>query len=187
MGQSFDHWHVIRTSDYLCRLHIILLTPCVSMYGFTSKNLLFQSPIRISCSTWSIHFVISVLRSIQNWFLGSFWISIKVRYSSCWLYNTPFLTLTVGQYAVTILLLILLFPCCRIHDQQPRFQNYLPIGVYLHDPSSTAMMAVSPLWNGPSEVVTRLYPVLNLLVLNHPSILLYIFSFMSVLLQLLFT
>ena len=49
------------------------------------------------------------------------------------------------------------------------------------------MMAVPPLLNGPSEVATRLYPALILLVLNHLSILLYIFSFMGISIQSLFT
>ena len=48
-------------------------------------------------------------------------------------------------------------------------------------------MAVPLILNGPSEVVTRLYPVLILLVFKYPSILLYIFSFMGILLQLMFT
>ena len=49
------------------------------------------------------------------------------------------------------------------------------------------MMAVTTLFNVTSEVVTMLYPVLTPLFLNYPPIILYIFSLMGILLQLMFT
>ena len=187
MGQSFDYWYVIRASNYLCRSHILLASPCVYIHVFISKASLLQSLTRKMCSPWFIHFKISVLRSIQNWVLGSFWIFMIVRASNCWLYAPPALALTVGQYVVIILDITLFYPHTSIHDQWPRLRNSCPIATTLNDTLSTAMMAVPPLWNGPSEVVTWLYPALILLVLNHPHVLLYIFYFMGILLQLLFT
>ena len=92
-----------------------------------------------------------------------------------------------GQYAVMILVLVLFPPRSNIHDQHPRFLNSWPVLIALHDTSSTVMIAVPPLLNHPPEMVTLLYPVLILLILNHPSFLLYILSFMGILLQWLFT
>ena len=65
-----------------------------------------------------------------------------------------------------ILFPALLFPRSSIHVQQPRFLNSWPITIDLHDTSSTAMMAVPPLLNGPLEVVTWLYLVIILLFLT---------------------
>ena len=62
------------------------------------------------CSTWCIHFEIFLLRSIQNLFLGSFWIFVISEASSCWLYAPPSLALAVIQYAVMIIVLVLYFP-----------------------------------------------------------------------------
>ena len=67
----------------------------------------------------------------------------------------------------------------------PGFWSSWLIEISSHDTSSITMMYVTPLLNGPSEVLNHLYPVLILLVFNHPSVILYIFSFMGVLLQLL--
>ena len=106
--------------------------------------------------------------------------------SNCWMYDPPALALSVGQYVVTIMVLTLFFPCSSIYEQQPRLLNSWPAAITLHDNSSSAMISVPPFWNGPSEMVTRLYPGLILLVLNHPSVLFYIFSFMEILIQLLF-
>ena len=50
MGQSFDHWYLIETSEYLRKLHIALVSTCVSIHMFTSDVSLFQSLIRIICS-----------------------------------------------------------------------------------------------------------------------------------------
>ena len=187
MGQSFDRCCVIGASEYPCRLHIVLVCPCVSIHVFTSYASLFQTPIRIIFLPWCIHLYISVLRSIQNWVFGSFWIIMIARASNCWMYDPPVLALTVGKYAVMILVLTLFFPRSSIHDQRTRFLNFWPVAITLHDNSSCAMIAVPPLWNVPSEMVTRLYLVLILLVVNNPSVLLYIFSFMGILLQLMFT
>ena len=187
MGQSFDCWYVIRASEYPCRLHIVLVSPCVSIHLFTSNDSLFHYPINIICSPWCIYVEISVLRSIQNRVLGSFWIFIIARAFNFWLCDPPVLSLTVGQYVVMIMVLTLLFTCSSIHYQQPRFLNFWPVAITLHDTSSTAIIDVPPLWNGHSEMVTRLYPVLILLIFNHPFILLYMLSFMGILLQLPFT
>ena len=109
------------------------------------------------------------------------------RASSCWLYAPPALALAVGQYAVMIMVFAIFYPCGRIHDQRNRFLNYWPVPIALHDNLSTSMIAAPPLWNDPPEMVTRLYPVIFLIFLNHLSVLLYIFSFMGILLQLMFT
>ena len=109
------------------------------------------------------------------------------RASSCWLYAPPALSLDVGKYAVMILILVSFTPCSNIHDQRPRLMNSWPVSITLHYTLSTAMVAGPPLLNGQPEMVTLLCPVLILLVLNHPYILLYIFSLMQLLLQLLFT
>ena len=154
---------------------------------FTSNVSPIHSSIKIICSPWCIHFEISVLRSIHNLILVSFWIFISVRASNCWVYALPALALTVGHYTVIIMVLTLSFPLSSIHEQRPRFLKSWPIAIDLRDTSCTSMMAVPPLLNGPSEVVIRLYPVLILLVLNHPLFLLYIFYFMGILLQLMFT
>ena len=135
---------------------------------------------------WCIHFDISILRSIQNWFLGSFWIFMIARAYSCCLYAPPVLALAVGQYAVIIMFLILFFPWSNIYYQRPRLMNSWPVEIALHDTFSTVMIVVPPLWNGSPEMMTQLYPVLIFLVLNHPYVLLYIFSFMGILIQLLF-
>ena len=86
-----------------------------------------------------------------------------------------------------ILFITLLFNHNSIHDQPPRLPNSWIILITLHDTSSTAMMAVSPLLSDPPELGTRLYPLLILLVLNHPYVLLYIFYLMGILLQSIFT
>ena len=186
LGQSFDCWYVIGEFEYPCRFHILLVSPCVSIHVFTSDASLFQFPIRMICYPWCIHFEISLLRSIQNWVLGSFRIFIIARASNCWLYATPELVLSVWQYAVTIMFLILFFPHSNINEQWTRLLNSLPVPFSLHDTLSNAMIYVPPFWNGPPEMVTQLYPVLIFLVFNHLSFLLYIFSFMRILLQLLF-
>ena len=99
----------------------------------------------------------------------------------------PALALTVGQHALLILVLPLFFTRRSIHGQWTRFLNYLAVAITLNGTWSTSVVAVSLLWNGPSEVLTWFYPVLILLVFNHASFLLYIFSFMVILIQLLFT
>ena len=109
------------------------------------------------------------------------------RASNCWMYAPPALEFSMFQYDVVILVLILLFHRINIHDQRHRLLNSWTIPINLHDTLSTAMIAVPMLWNGPLEIVTLWYPVLILLVLNHLSILLYIFSFMGILLQLMLT
>ena len=187
MCNSFDCLYVISASEYPCKSHILLVSPCISIHGLTSKYSLLQSSIRIICYPWCINLEIYVLISFHNWFLGSFWIFLIVRVSNGWMYAPPALALTVGQYAVIFLVLTLFFPHISIHDQWPRFLNSWHIVITLRDNSYTVMMAVYLLWNGPSEVVTWLYPVLIILALNHPSVLLYIFYFMGILLQLLFT
>ena len=187
MGKSFDHWYVIGASENPCTFHIVLVRPFVSIHVLTSYDSLFQSPISIVCSPWCIHFEISVLRSIKNWVLGSFWIFMIVRDYNCWLYAPPALELATGDYAVRILVLTLFFPHSSIHDHQIRFLNSWPVAITLHDTSSSTMISVPPLWNGPSEILTLLYPVLILLVLNHLSVLLDILSFMGILPKLLFT
>ena len=149
MGQSFDSWCIIVASEYPCRLNILSVSPCVSIHMFTSDDSLFQSPIRIIFSPWCIHFKISVLRSIQNWVIGSFRIFMISRAFNCWLYAPPALALTVGHYAVMILVLTLFFLFSSIHDQRPRFLNSWPVAINLHDNPSTAMIAVIPLWNDP--------------------------------------
>ena len=85
------------------------------------------------------------------------------------------------------IIIIIIIISINIHDKLPRFLNSWPIAIYLHDVSSTSILAVPKPWNGQREVVTQVYPVLVLLVLNHPSVLLYILSFVGILLQLLFT
>ena len=164
MGQSYDHWYVIVAYEYPCRSYIVLVSPCFSIHVFTYDASLLHSTIRIICSPWCIHFDIYMLRSIKNWFFGSFWIFMILRASNYWLYAPPALLLTVCKYAVMIPVVTFLFPQNSIHDQQRRFKNSWPIEIARHDTSSTFMMAVPPLWNVPSEVVTRLYPVLILLV-----------------------
>ena len=99
------------------------------------------------------------------------------------MYDPPAITLTVGQYAVTIFVLKILFPRNSIHYQGPRFYNYCPNAIPLYDTLSTAMLDVPPLCNISSEVLTPLYTLLILLFFNHPSILLYIFYLMVILLQ----
>ena len=146
MEQSFVYWCVIRTSENLCRLHTILVMTYVSIHMFNSDASLFKSPIRTSSSPWSIHLAISVLRYIYNWILGQFLIFIIVRAYSCWLYATPSLELTIGQYAVKVMVLTLFYLCSSIHDERPRFRNYWPITISLHDTLSTAIMDVPPLW-----------------------------------------
>ena len=128
---------------------------------------------------WCVHFYISVLVSIQNWILGPFWIFIIVRDSNCWAYDPTALALTVGQFVVMILVITLFFTISSIYEQWPRFLNSWPIAIALHDTPSTAIIAV--------RSSNSLYPVLILLVLNHQSILLHIFSFMAISLQLLLT
>ena len=108
-----------------------------------------------------------------------------VRAYNWWMHDPPVPALTLGQYTVIFMVLTLLFPRNSFHDQQPRFWSSWLIAISLHDTSSITMMYVPPLLNGPSEVVNRLYPVLILLVLNHPYIILYVFSFMGIFLQLL--
>ena len=186
MGQYFDFLYLIISYDYLCISHIVLVSPFVFFHVYTSDASLLHSPIIIMCSPWCIHFKVSVLRSIHNWVLGSFWIFIIVRNSNCWMYDPLELVLTVGNCALMILVNTLFFPRNSIHDQQFRFLNSWHIVIALCDTSSTAIMAVPPLWNGPSEVVTRLYPVIILLVFNHPSALLYKLYFMGILIQLMF-
>ena len=186
MGKPFDIWYVIGASEYPCRLNIVLLSPCVSIRVFISDASLLQSSIRMICSAWRIHFKISLLISIKNRVLGSFWIFMIMRASSCWLYSPTTLVLTVVKYAVMIFVLILLFHCSNIHYQLPRLLNSWPVAITIHDNSSTAMIAVPPLWNI-TLGVNRLYPLRILLILNHPSVLLYILSVMVILLQLLFT
>ena len=110
-----------------------------------------------------------------------------VRAYNCWLHSPPALSLAVGQYAVTIMVRKLFFPRSSVNHQRPRVRNYWPITIDLNDTSSIAMVSVPPLWNGPSELATLLFPVLTLLFKNHPSVLLYILSFMEILIQLLFT
>ena len=180
IGQSFDHWYVIGASENPCTLHIVLVRPFVSIHVLTSDASLFQSHIITVCSPWCIHFKISVLRSIKNWVLGSFWIFMIARDSNCWLYDTPELELTSWDYAVMIMILTLFFLHSSIHDHQLRFLNSWPVAITLHDTSSSTMISVPLLWNSPSEILTLLYPVLILLVLNHLSVLLYILSFMGI-------
>ena len=139
MGKSFDHWYVIGTSDYLCVSHIALVSLCVSIHIFTSVPSLFQSPVRIICSHWCIHFKISVLRSILNSVLGSFWTLIIVRVNNFWMYAPPALVITLGQYAVMIMVSTLLFFQRCIHDEQPRFLNSLTITIALKFWSGTNM------------------------------------------------
>ena len=158
-----------------------------SIHVFTSDASLFQYTKIMDCYPWSNHLEISVLRSIQNCIIGSFWIFVIVRYSNFWLYYSPVLALTVGQCVVMILVMKLFFPRSGIHDQWQRVGKYWPISLALHDTSSNDMMAVPPLWNYPSEVATRLYPVLILLFFHHTSVLLYILYIMVILIQLLFT
>ena len=153
-GAVFDSWYVIGASDYLCRFHIIFVSPCVSTHVFTFDASLFHPHIRIICSPWCIYFKIHMLRYIQNCVLGLFWILMFARDYNCWLYAPSALVLTIGQYAVMILVLIFLCPCNSIHDQISRFRNYWPIVIALHNASPTATMAVPPLWNGSLEVVT---------------------------------
>ena len=187
MEKSFYCWYVIGSYDYLCILHILLVGTCVSIHVLTSNASLLQSPKSIICSPWCIHLDISVLRSIQNWLLESFWIFLILMDYSCWLCVPTELSLTVGQYAVMILVITLFFPCISIHGQQTRFLNSWPVVITLHDNSYTSIIDVPLFWNVPSEMVTRLYPVIIHLVFNHPYVLLYIFYFMLILLQLLFT
>ena len=109
-----------------------------------------------------------------------------VRAYNYWLHDPPTPALTVGQYTAIVMVLTLLFPRNSFHDQRPRFWSSWLIAISLHATSSITMMYVPPLLNGTSEVVNRLYHVLILLVLNHPYIILYVFSFMGILLQLLY-
>ena len=148
MGQSFDCWYVIRASEYPCRLHIVLVSPCVSIHLFTSNDSLFHYPINIICSPWCIYVEISVLRSIQNRVLGPFWIFIIARAFNCWLYVPPVLDLTVGRYVVMIPERKIYFHRSIIHDQRPRFLNSWLVSITLRDTSSTAMIAVPQFWNG---------------------------------------
>ena len=126
------------------------------------------------------------MRSIQNWVLGSFWIFMIVRAHIFWLYAPPELALTIGQCAWMIVVLILFFPRNITHDQWPRFWNYFPIVISQHNTPYTIMAAIPLLWNCPSEVVTRLDPVLILLILNHPYAQLYLFYCIRISLKLLF-
>ena len=150
MRQSCDSWYGIGASEYLCRFYTVLAIPCISIHVFTPDASLLQSHIRIICSPWCIHFEISVLRSIQNWVLGSFWIPVIAEASNCWLYAPPAIVITIGKCAVMILVLILFFYCSSIHYQRPRFLNSWPFKINMHDTSSTTMISVSPLLNGPS-------------------------------------
>ena len=161
MGQYFDRWYVIGASEYLCRFHIVLVSTCISIHVLTSNASLFQSPIRIIYSPWCIHFEISVLIYIY-WVLESFWIFVIAEDFYCWMYDPPEIELTVGQYAVIILIIKLCFPRSSTHEQRPILLNSRPVVITLHDTSSTTIMAVPPLWNYPSEMVTRLYLVLIL-------------------------
>ena len=86
-----------------------------------------------------------MLRSIQNWVLGSFLIYMIVKAYKCWLYATPAIALTVGQYVMMILVFKFFFPCISIYDQRPRFLNSLPVSIALHDTSSIDMMDVPPI------------------------------------------
>ena len=86
-----------------------------------------------------------------------------------------------------LFVLTFFFPRNSIHDQQLRFLNSWPVAITLHDTSSSAILAMPPLWNGISEAVTQLYPVLTFFVWNQPSVLLNIFPLMGILLQSLFT
>ena len=186
IGQYFDSWHVIGAFEYPCRLHIVLVIPCVSIHVFTSNASLLQYSIRMT-----FLFYISILISLyldlsKIEFLGSFWVFMIEGASSCWIYAPPALALAVGQYAVIIMFLILFFPWSNIYYQRPRLMNSWPVEIALHDTFSTVMIVVPPLWNGSPEMMTQLYPVLIFLVLNHPYVLLYIFSFMGILIQLLF-
>ena len=105
----------------------------------------------------------------------------------CWLYAPPVLALTEGQYAVTIIDRKFLFPPNRIHYHRLRVQDSWPIAINLHDTSSTYMIALPPLWTVPSEMSTRLYPLLILPDFNHLPVLFFLFSYMETLIQLLFT
>ena len=174
IGKYFDCWYLIVAFEYPWKLHILLVSPCASIHVLTSDASLFQSPIRMICSPWCIHSDISLLGSIQNWVLWSFWIFSIDRAYSCWLYSPYALALSVGKYAVIILVTILFFPLNNIHDQRPRFLNSWPVTIDLHDILSTARIAVPLLWNSPLEMVTLLYHILILLVLNHPYLLLYV-------------
>ena len=187
MGQYFDNWYKIRiiwlpVHIAYCIGESLCFHPCVYLQRFT-----IPVPHKDNFSPWCIHFEIPLLRYIQNWVIGSFLIYIIAGASSCWLYDLPGLVLAVGQYMVMTLFLVLFLPCSRIHDQHPRFLNSWPVMISMHDTSSATMIDVPPLWNFPPEMVTKLYLVQVILVLNHPSVLLYIFSFMGILLQLLFT
>ena len=93
----------------------------------------------------------------------------------------------LGKYVVMVLVLTVLSPLRSIHDQWTRFLNYWLVAITLHYNSSTAIMAVPPNWNGTSAVATRLYLLIINLVFTHSSTLIYIFSFMGILLQLIFT
>ena len=140
IGQSYHCWYVIGEFEYPCRLHIVLVSPCVFIHVFTSNASLFHTPIRIIYSPWCIHFEISLLIFIKNWVLGSFWILMITRDSSSWIYDPLAISITVDKYVVMIMVLIFFFPCSNIHDQQCRLLNYQPIVIALHDTFSTAMI-----------------------------------------------
>ena len=139
----------------------------------TSDIWIFKSPKRVI-----FLLDVSILMSLcwdlyKIGFLDYFEFSILLNIFYYWIYAPPELSPTVGQYMVMIMVLTLFFPRSSIHDHWPRFISFWHVAITLHDTSSTAMMAVPPLWNGQSELVTWLYPVLIILFLNHRCFLLY--------------
>ena len=96
IGQSFDCWYVIGLFEYLWKFIILLVSPCVFIHVFTPDALILQSPIRMICSPWCIHFEISLLIYIKKNVLGSFWFFVIAIYSICWLYDLPALALVLG-------------------------------------------------------------------------------------------
>ena len=64
-----------------------------------------------------------MLRSTQDWDLGSFLIFMISRDSDCWIYDLAELALTVGKYVLMIMVIILFPPSSSIHDQRLRVLN----------------------------------------------------------------
>ena len=131
---------------------------------------------------WFFPLDVSILISLY-WDLSkfSYWvflISIVARAYNCLMYAHPALALSAGQYEVMILVLVLFPSRSNIHDQRTRFLNSWTFPIALYDTLSTAMIAMPPLWNGLPDMVTLLYILLILIIFNHLSVLLNIFSFM---------
>ena len=149
MGHYFDCWYVIVASEYPCILHIILMSPFVSIHVFTPNVSLLQSLMRINLFSLMypfLDFYVEIYPKLVFWIILIFYnfegLQFLAVLSSCT--STYCREVWGDDYSSYIV-----FSWSRTHGQLPRFLNYWPVSITLRDTSFTAIMAVTPLWNGP--------------------------------------